>query len=282
MAFIRFFMPYVKFIVLGVLFYSLLHSYFKHSGIVSINAFVLLFLLSTFSALWVTKYNFLSIIGTNLLATGSVMFLLTIGKNNIQKHYIIFVSLLFVISLLGSYKFFSVSRKESESELVIAREEDEVKLLDSGFSLTQSVAMFTIFLLSSGIYGVYMIIGMSVWQMMLLIFISIYLTSYYLIKINFIKSQELGLWLDYYKNRTFNFYAFLMGLIMLELTWAMSFLPINHLTFGAVILATYFSFWSIIKSYLRNELTRVKFMYYVLVLWILILCTLFTSKLSLI
>lgn len=116
--------------------------------------------------------------------------------------------------------------------------------------------MFSIFFLSSGLYGVYIITALPLWQLVLILLAGIYLASHYLIAINFQKSQQLGLHLDYCKNRAFNFYSFLSTLLMIELAWTLTYLPINHLTFGAIVLAVFFSYWNIIRKHLRSELTR--------------------------
>lgn len=261
----------IKFIIPGIFFFAVLDIFFKSSGF-SINAVVTLLLVATLSALWITRQP-LTVILTTIFSVGSVSFLLPIGQNYIQQYYIIFVSVLFVITLFGIHRFFSRKPEESEAK------EEKIKFIDSGFNLNQSIVMFTIFLLTGGIYGIYTIIGIDTWQMMLFIFMSIYLATYYLTKINFLKSQELELHLDYYRNKTFNFYSFLMGLVVLELTWALTFLPINHLSFGAIILAVYFSFWNVIKKYLRNELTKWKFIKHMIFLLAATIFVIATSRL---
>lgn len=240
----------IGFIVPGIFFYATLNMFFKSFGF-SMSAVVLLFLVSSASAFWITGYQFLAIIPSLMLAAGSVAFLLTIGQGALQEYFIIFVSILFIVNMAGLYRFFTPAEERPDSE--------KVKLLDSGFNLNQTMIMFSFFFLASGIYGIYITTDIRPWQMLLVILAGAYLSTYYLIKINFLKSQELELHLDYYINRTFGFYSFLLPLVMTELVWAMTFLPINHLTFGAIVLTIFFSYWVIIRSYLRNELTRRKF-----------------------
>lgn len=238
-----------KFIIPGVLFYMILDMFFKSFGF-SLSAVFLLLLLSAASTFWIAHKKTLAMIPGLLLASGSLAFLLTIGQGALQKYFIVFVSLLFIVAMVGISRFFTPPEERPQDQ--------KAPLLDSGFNLNQTIIMFSIFFLSAGIYGIYIIADMHPWQMMLVIFVGIYLASYYLIKINFIKSQEMELHLDYYKNRTFNFYSFLLALLMIELVWVMMFLPINHLTFGAIILTIFFSYWNIIMNHLRNELTRKK------------------------
>jgi hypothetical protein len=135
-------------------------------------------------------------------------------------------------------------------------EEMEAKILDSGFNLNQTIVLISIFLLSSGMYGIYLDFDLPVWSIMFAISVSVFFSTLYLTKINFLKSKALELHLDSFKNKTFTFYSFLFGFIALELIWIISFLPVNHLTVGAVILSFYYSFWNILRNYLRNMLSR--------------------------
>lgn len=263
-------LPIFRFIIPGVLYYLVLEMFFKSFGF-SASAVVLLFLVAAASAFWITGYQYLPIILGVLLAMGSVCLLLTIGQGALQGYFISFASALFVIAMIGLDRFFTPEKERPK--------EEKARLLDTGFNLNQTIVFFSLFFLSSGIYGIYTITNILPWQMTLIMFAGIYLSSYYLIRINFIKSQELELHLDYYKNRSFNFYSFLLALVMVELVWAMIFLPINPLTFGAIILSIYFAYWDIVRNYLRNELTRRKFLVAVLFAFIAVCVILFTSRL---
>ncbi|MFA6897396.1 MAG: hypothetical protein WCQ96_03880 [Patescibacteria group bacterium] len=259
-----------KFIIPGILFYLVLDMFFKSFGF-SASAVILLFLVSATSAFWITNYQYLPVILTVLLAMGSVSFLLTIGQGMLQEYFIFFASFLFVVALMGIYRFFTPEEERPK--------EEKSKLLDTGFNLNQSIVLFSLFFLSSGIYGIYTITNIRPWQITLIMFAGIYLSAYYLIRINFLKSRELELHLDYYKNRSFNFYSFLLALVVIELVWVMIFLPINPLTFGAIVLTVFFSYWDIVRNYLRNELTRNKFLGSLLFATAAISVILFTSKL---
>ncbi len=240
---------YLKFIVPSLVFFIMMKFFFESLGL-SYLSLIALFLISALSAFWVTKYRFLPIILTMLFTTSSVLFLLTLGKNNFQQLYIIFSSLLFTITLIGLNRFFM------QQENLKQKEEMEAKILDSGFNLNQTIVLTSIFLLSSGMYGVYLDFDLPVWSIMFAISISIFFSTLYLTRINFLKSKALELHLDSFKNKTFTFYSFLLGFIALELVWIISFLPVNHLTVGAIILSFYYSFWNILRNYLRNELSR--------------------------
>jgi len=240
---------YLKFIVPSVVFFVMMKFFFESLGF-SYLSLIALLLISVLSAFWVTKNRFLSIILTMLFTTSSVLFLLTLGRNNFQQMYIIFSSLLFAVTLIGLNRFFMQQENLKHQEVM------EVKILDSGFNLNQTIIFISIFLLSSGMYGIYLDFDFPVWSIMLAIFISIFFSTLYLTEINFLKSKALELHLDSFKNKTFIFYSFLFGFIALELVWIISFLPVNHLTVGAVMLSFYYSFWNILRGYLRNELSK--------------------------
>ncbi len=259
-----------RFITPGILFYMVLSLFLRSFGF-SMSAVLFLFIVSAASAFWITNYKTLPIILGILLAMSSISFLLTIGEGAVQKYFIIFASVLFSVAMIGLYRFFAPEEERPP--------EEKVRFLDSGFNLNQTLVLFALFFLSSGIYGTYTIFNTPPWQMSLVMFVGIYLSGYYLIRINFLKSRELELHLDYYKNRSFNFYSLLLALAMIELVWALTFLPINHLTFGAIILAVFFSYWNIIRNYLRNELTRRKFIGAMLFAVMAVSMIIYTSKL---
>lgn len=260
----------LKYTIPGIIFYATLDMFFKSFGF-SISAVVLLFLLSAASCVVMARYRNLAAIPGVLFAAGSVTFLLSIGQGPMQKEFMIFVSVLFVIMLAGLSRFFVQEEEKPHA--------DRTKIADSGFNLNQTIIMFSVFFLSGGIYGIYIITDMPSWQLILVMFIGIYLSAYYLAKINFLESCELGLHLDYFKNRAFNFYSFLSAVLMIELVWVMTFLPINHLTFGAIVLSAFFSHWNIIRKHLRNELTRRDFMNNMIFLVATVSIILVTSRL---
>ncbi len=240
---------YTKFIIPTLFFFALLQSLAGSSDF-SYSSMLILFTVSALSAFWVTRYRFFPITLVILFSAGSVLFLITLGKNSFQHIYLIISSLLFMLSLIGLNRFFA------QQENWNSKEKKKLKMLESGFTINQTIALLSIFLLSSGIYGIYIDLDLSTWTVMSAVFASIFFTTIYLTRINFLKSKALELHLDSSKNRTFAFYSFLVGFLLAEVIWAISFLPANHLTVGIIVLLLYYFFWNILKSYLRNELTK--------------------------
>lgn len=243
----------------------MMEIFFENSS--SFDSLIVLLLLSTLSAFWITKYKFLPIILSLLFSSGSILFLLILGdvsklsllgferlflqqENALQHLYIIASSIIFAFSLIGLERFFLQQEKWLEQREV------KINILDSGFNLNQTIILISVFLISSGAYGIYIILDFPAWIIMLTIFLSIFFSTLYLTKINFIKSKASGIHLDSAKNKTFNLYSFLLGFIMLELIWALSFWPANHLVVGSIILSAYYCFWNILKSYLRNNFSK--------------------------
>lgn len=239
----------IKLIVPTALFFAELNLFSQSFGLSGQSVFLMLFVAAV-SGFWITKRVKLSFLLTLLFSVASIAFLVVLGDPLIKRLYIFAVTALFAITLYGLKRFFVP--RSAETPL------DKVNRIDFGFKINQTIVMFIVFFASAGAYGIYTAFDLQAWQMMLLIFLVIFLSVSYIIRLNFIKSRALNLRLDSYKNRTFNFYAFLMGLLMIELAWVLSFLPINHLTFGAILLVIFYTFWNLIRMHLRNELTRNK------------------------
>lgn len=262
---------YLKFIVPTILFFIVLNVFFNSFG-TSLYPSLAIFLITMWSAFWITKYKPLPVLLSFILSGSIILFFITLGSKNTQDAYMVFSSFLFLISLIGMNKFFSDGSGDRPTA------ENKIRILDSGFSLNQSMIIYSVFLFSSGIYGVYIDFGLPIWQLMLVIFIGIFFSTYYLININFIKSMELGLHLDSAKNKTFILYSFLFAFMISELIWSLSFWPSNQLTVGAIILISYYSAWNVLKSYLRNELTRTVIISNVLLFVVLNIIIISTSK----
>ena len=240
---------YIKLIVPSFVFFVMMEFFFKSFGL-SYASLITLFLISVLSAFWITKYRFLPIVLITLWTTGSVLFLMTLDENGFQQSYIILSSFIFAFALIGLYRFFIQQEKWTK------KEEVKLKILDSGFNLNQAIVLISIFLISSGIYKIYIDLDLPLWTLLLIIFITIFFSTPSLTRINFLKSKAHEFYLDSSKNKTFSFYSFLFGLIIVELVWAISFWPTNHLTAGAIILSIYYPCWNILKDYLRNNLSK--------------------------
>jgi hypothetical protein len=99
-----------------------------------------------------------------------------------------------------------------------------------------TAAMAALFFFYAGVYGFYLNFSFPLWGLMLLYFFGTALTSYE----TFIGIEREGvekqrLWL----------YSTLLGLLLGEMAWVMSFWPFGYLTAGALALIFFFMAWDI-------------------------------------
>ena len=240
---------YLKFIIPTVIFYMTMRFFLDQEGI-SYFALAVLFLTSAAGAVWVAKYRILPIILITVFTTSIVLFLFTLGKNGFQDSYVIFSSLLFILALIGLDKFFSQREKYDHQETM------DKKTLYFGFNLNQTIVLFSVFFLSSGIYGIYIDLNFPIWMAMTAIFAGVSILTFYFVKINFLKNKMAKDRMISSAGKTFAFYSFLFGFLGAEIFWAMSFLPANHLTVGSIALCFCYSFWSILQDRLESKLTK--------------------------
>ena len=240
---------YLKFIIPAVIFYGAMNFFLDQEGM-SYFALIVLFLVSVISTFWVSKYRIFPVILTAIFTISVVLFLLTLGRNSFQDSYLIFSSLLFLLALVGLNKFFSQRKKYDYQEVV------DKKILYFGFNLNQVVVLFSVFFLSSGIYGIYIDLNFPIWIAMTAVFSGVSILTFYFVKINFLKNKIAKDRMISFADKTFAFYSFLFGFLVAEIFWAMSFLPANHLTVGSITLCLCYSFWSILQDRLESKLTR--------------------------
>ena len=168
---------YLKFIIPTVIFYAAMRFFLDNEGI-SYFALAVLFLISVTGALWVARYRILPTILIIIFTTSIVLFLLTLGRNSFQDSYIIFSSLLFALALIGLNKFFSQREKYDYQEVI------DKKTLYFGFNLNQTVVLFSVFFLSSGIYGIYIDLNFPIWMAMVAVFAGVSILTFYFVKKN--------------------------------------------------------------------------------------------------
>ncbi len=208
------------------------------------------------------KHRFLPFIILTIVSTSHLAFLFDSKDGYFKNAYLILFSFIFLLTLTGISIFFSQHHYRQEKEI-------KTKLPDMGFNLIKSAVLISVFLWTVGTYGLYLNMELPTYLLMLFILINIILSAYCLFKINraFQKKTSL-LW----------FYSFLLGIIMVELTWAISFWPIGKLTVGAIILANYYIFYNILENYLKNSLNKKVIFSNILFLAIIIISLLFSSQ----
>lgn len=264
---------YLKFIIPIAVFYTAMR-FFLNEEEISYLALVILFLTPIISTFWVSKYRILPIILAVVFTISSILFLLTLGKNNFQDSYVIFSSLLFTLTLVGVNKLFSQQEKYDYQETI------NRKALYFGFNLNQTTILFSVFFLASGIYGIYIDLDFPIWIALVVIFIGVSILTFYLVKINFLRNKIAKDRMASSVDKTFAFYSILFGFLAMEIFWAMSFLPANHLTVGSIILCLCYSFWNILQDRLNSKLTKKSAFLDLLFFAVAVIIILATSKWS--
>ncbi|MBU1684290.1 hypothetical protein KKC56_02385, partial [Patescibacteria group bacterium] len=101
----------------------------------------------------------------------------------------------------------------------------------------------TFFFTSSVIYGLQSFIHAPIWMLMIIITPIIFLMTYNILWINEINNKE-------------NFIFILINyLILAEITWSLSFLPLNYHIIALILSICYYVLVNLLKLYLKNILT---------------------------
>ncbi|MEA1936509.1 MAG: hypothetical protein U9N04_00115 [Patescibacteria group bacterium] len=264
---------YLKFIIPTVIFYMAMKFFLDKDGI-SYFALGVLFAVSIISAFWISKYRTFPALLAAIFTISSILFLLTLGKNNFQDSYLAFSSLLFILILIGINNFFSQQEKYNRQEII------NKKTLYFGFNLNQTIVLFSIFFLTGGIYGIYIDLSFPIWRALAAVFAGVSILMFYLAKINFLKNKIAKDRMVSFTDKTFAFYSCLFGFLVVEIFWAMSFSPVNHLTAGSIMLCLCYSFWSILQDRLEGKLTRKSAFLNLLFFAVAVIIILATSKWS--
>ncbi|OGI22463.1 MAG: hypothetical protein A2808_03105 [Candidatus Moranbacteria bacterium RIFCSPHIGHO2_01_FULL_55_24] len=161
-----------------------------------------------------------------LLAVSSPILLSFVDHPTEQQIFVFLCSGMFYFALLGIYRLrYAPNDKTAQAILSTA-------------------AMAALFFFFSGIYGFYLNFSFPLWGMMLIFFLGTALTSY-----------ETFIGVERENKRRVKIYSVLLGLMMGELVWIMSFWPFGSLTTGAIALIFYFMAWDIAFDTFRKTLS---------------------------
>jgi len=133
-------------------------------------------------------------------------------------------------------------------------------------SFLYSAAMAAMFFFYAGVYGFYLNFSFPLWGLMLIYFLGTALTSY-----------ETFLGVENQERRRMRLYSVLLGLIMGEMAWVMSFWPFGYLTTGVMALIFFFVIWDIALDGFRKKLSLKKAVARILFFFILIAGLLFST-----
>lgn len=135
-----------------------------------------------------------------------------------RQAFVILSALMYYFALLGMYRL----RHAPEDQTAQA--------------FLNTAAMAALFFFYAGVYGFYLNFSFPLWGLMLLYFFGTALTSY---------KTFIGIEREGAQKKRLMLYSTLLGLLMGEMAWVMSFWPFGYLTAGALALIFFFMAWDI-------------------------------------
>lgn len=185
---------------------------------------------------------------TDALLPGLLSFavptLLSLIDHPFQRQvFVVLSTLMYYFALLGIYRLRHAPQDKTAQ----------------AFLNTAGVA--AIFFFYAGIYGFYLNFSFPLWGLMLLYFFGTALLSY---------ETFIGIEREGGEKRRLLLYSTLLGLLMGEMAWVMSFWPFGYLTAGAIVLIFFFLAWDISFDAFHHTLSLKKAVVRILFFFILI------------
>lgn len=160
----------------------------------------------------------------------SVPILLSLIDSPAKIHlFIVLTGVMYYFSLLGLYRL----RTAPQDQTALA--------------FLNAAIMAVVFFFYSGVYGFYLNFNFPTWGLMLLFFTGTALVCYQ----TFISAERK-------QRERARLYSVLVGFVMGELSWMMSFWPFGYLTTGAFALIFFFLLWDIALDAFREQLSLKK------------------------
>ena len=124
----------------------------------------------------------------------------------------------------------------------------------------------TIFLIYAVTYGIYLNFAISLWFLMAtILFFTTLISFQYFLLVGESKLSMLS-------------YALILGFIMAEIFWVLSFWPFGYLTTGVAGLIFYFVFWDIIQCHFSQKLSQKRIVFNLVFLSILVIVVLSSAR----
>ncbi len=189
-------------------------------------AIVILVLISLWESEKIGKRWLFSIIPI-IFSVSSVALLYFIDIPAEKQLFVFLSAFIYYLSLLSAYRLKNYSKDQTAMGLVMA----------SGTA--------AVFFFYSASYGIYLNFAVPLWTLMLAYFLATFLTSCQYFQI--IKDNE---------KKSALIYSLLLGMIMAEIAWIISFWPFGYLTTGIIALIFYYVLWDLIRSHFLNFLSK--------------------------
>lgn len=166
-----------------------------------------------------------------------------------QKHIFAFISgAVYYFILLGIYRLKGCATDQTARGIVAAS------------------AFATLFLCYSVTHGIYINFAVPLWSLMLVYFIATVLISvqfFYLLEV----SQKTA-WI----------HGLVLGLVMTQISWAITFWPFGYLTIGVIALMFYYVFWDLVSAHFLEITSKKRLISNVIIVSILIAVVLTSSR----
>ncbi len=167
-----------------------------------------------------------------------------------EKHLFAILSVfLYYLALLSTYRLRNYIKDQTAAGLLMAS------------------AIAAIFFFYSSSYGIYLNFAINSWVLILLYFWATFPISYQCLKIIRISQQKPVLT-----------YSLLLGMIMAEIAWMITFWPFGYLTTGVIALIFYYALWDLIRSHFLNLLSKNRAMANIILFSFLVILILASSK----
>ena len=168
------------------------------------------------------------------------------------------VQLLFVLNIIFLYYYF-----RSIYYYLIKTDSYHGYSLENISSYGNFLAFYFI---ASAVYGLQAFLDISVWFLMIIMLIAIGLIVYQ------------GIWANKIDIRIGFFYILLACLVLVELAWSASFLPLSFYIIGLVLSICYYMLVGLVKFYLLEKLDKRTIKLYLVFGFISIFTVLFTAR----
>ena len=102
----------------------------------------------------------------------------------------------------------------------------------------------TFYFIASSIYGLQSFLNLSVWLLMIFLLLAIWLIVYQ------------AAWVNKVVFRVAFFYILVISLVLVELAWSISFLPLSFYILGLIMAVCYYMIIGLVRFYLREKLDK--------------------------
>ncbi len=161
-----------------------------------------------------------------IFSISTTMIFYLIDESLIRGIFSILASLVYYFILLGTFRLRSYSKDQTARGIV------------------SGTLFANFFLFYAGFYGLYINFSIPLWFLMFVFLTVTFILSYrYFSLISSEKMKILS-------------YSLILGTMMAEISWVISFWPFGYLTIGVIALIFYYMFWDIAQSYFINKISR--------------------------